>query len=245
VDETTPIDATVGQAIKELWADPGIQMVWDRRGEFQIVESLKYYFQNIDRLMTEDYLPTKDDILYARVRTSGIVTERYSIDGSSFEMYDVGGQRNERKKWIHCFDDVTAVIFVAALSEYDQKLFEDASTNRMEEAIDLFKQICNNKYFMESSMILFLNKRDLFEEKIKVKDIKDTPAFSDFPGGLGDYEAGLEYFLNRFMAVNQNANRQIYHHPTCATDSNNVKVVFNACKDIILRANLKDSGFLD
>merc|ERR1719174_3577782 len=59
---------------------------------------------------------------YARVRTSGIVTERYCIEGSTFEMYDVGGQRNERKKWIHCFDNVTAVIFVAALSEYDQVL---------------------------------------------------------------------------------------------------------------------------
>lgn len=52
------------------------------------------------------------------------------IDGTIFEMYDVGGQRNERKKWIHCFDSVTAIIFVAALSEYDQVLFEDASTNR-------------------------------------------------------------------------------------------------------------------
>lgn len=78
-----------------------------------------------------DYLPDKDDILFSRVRTSGIVTETYEIDGSTFEMYDVGGQRNERKKWIHCFEDVTAIIFVAALSEYDQKLFEDASANRM------------------------------------------------------------------------------------------------------------------
>ena len=57
------------------------------------------------------------------------------IDGKGFEMYDVGGQRNERKKWIHCFEDVTAVIFVAALSEYDQVLYEDTSTNRMVEAI--------------------------------------------------------------------------------------------------------------
>ncbi|CAN0403236.1 unnamed protein product, partial [Hapterophycus canaliculatus] len=82
-------------------------------------------------------------------------------------MYDVGGQRNERKKWIHCFDNVTAVIFVAALSEYDQCLFEDASTNRMIEAMDLFNEICNNRFFSESSMILFLNKKDLFAEKIQ------------------------------------------------------------------------------
>merc|ERR1719421_1881028 len=81
------------------------------------------------------------DALYARVRTSGIVTEKYLIDGTTFEMYDVGGQRNERRKWIHCFEDVTAVIFVAAISEYDQKLFEDGATNRMVEALELFEEV--------------------------------------------------------------------------------------------------------
>lgn len=61
---------------------------------------------------------------------AGIVVDKYKIEGTTFEMYDVGGQRNERKKWIHCFDNVTAVIYVAALSEYNQGMFEDANTNR-------------------------------------------------------------------------------------------------------------------
>lgn len=67
------------------------------------------------------------DILFC---LPGIVVDKYCIDGTTFEMYDVGGQRNERKKWIHCFDNVTAVIYVAALSEYNQGMFEDANTNR-------------------------------------------------------------------------------------------------------------------
>ena len=131
LDENSAIDVNIGNAIKTLWNDPGIQAVWKRRSEFQIVESVQYYFDRIDVIKMPDYLPDKDDILYSRVRTSGIITESYVIDGTTFEMYDVGGQRNERKKWIHCFEDVTAIIFVAALSEYDQKLFEDASANRM------------------------------------------------------------------------------------------------------------------
>jgi len=245
LDDNADIDMVVGQQVKDLWSDPGVLKVWDRRAEFQIVESVKYYFNEIDRIMLDDYMANQQDLLYARVRTSGIVTERYMIDGSVFEMYDVGGQRNERKKWIHCFDDVTAVIFVAALSEYDQSLFEDASTNRMVEAIELFAEICNNRYFHNSSMILFLNKRDLFAEKIMVKDIKAVTHFTDFPGGLGDFELGVQYFLNLFLKVNQNPERVIYHHVTCATDTQNVQVVFNACKDIILRGNLKDSGFMD
>lgn len=131
LDESDSIDVRVGDAIKALWTDPGMQAVWARRAEFQVIESVQYYFNRIDIIKQSDYMPDKDDIIYSRVRTSGIVTERYLIDNTVFEMYDVGGQRNERKKWIHCFEGVTAVIFVAAISEYDQKLFEDASTNRM------------------------------------------------------------------------------------------------------------------
>lgn len=138
MNESEPINVAVGNAIKELWTDAGIKQVWTRRSEFQIIDSVQYYFDKIDTIKMPEYLPDKDDILYSRVRTSGIVTERYTIEGTVFEMYDVGGQRNERKKWIHCFENVTAVIFVAAISEYDQKLFEDASTNRMVRFICMF-----------------------------------------------------------------------------------------------------------
>lgn len=246
VDESKEIDKDIGSALKALWVDPGVLLAWKRRAEFQIVESVKYYFNEIDRIMKDDYVATQQDMLLARVRTSGIVTEKYVIDTKNFEMYDVGGQRNERKKWIHCFDDVTAVIFVAAISEFDQVLFEDSSTNRMVEAVELFNEICNNRHFQSSSMILFLNKKDLFEDKIENVHIADTEVFKDFstPFGADDYyEKGVEYFLNKFLVVNTNSDRQIYNHVTCATDSRNVEVVFNACKDIILRGNMDSAGF--
>ncbi|CAB1108747.1 unnamed protein product [Ectocarpus sp. CCAP 1310/34] len=243
-EDSAAIDLELGQAIQDVWSDPAMLRVWERRAEYQIVESVKYFFNEMERIKQDDYVATQQDVLYSRVRTSGIVTERYEIDGSTFEMYDVGGQRNERKKWIHCFDNVTAVIFVAALSEYDQCLFEDASTNRMTEAMDLFNEICNNRFFSESSMILFLNKKDLFAEKIQRVDIKSVEKWADFTGEPRDEEAGKAYFLSLFLKVNQNPEREVYHHVTCATDTENVNFVFNSCKDVILRSNLKDSGFV-
>ena len=80
------------------------------------------------------------------------VTTKYTIDNRLYEMYDVGGQRNERRKWIHCFENVTAVIFVAAISEYNQKLFEDATTNRMLEALEIFEEVNANKFFFNASV---------------------------------------------------------------------------------------------
>ncbi|RLN89235.1 hypothetical protein BBJ28_00001711, partial [Nothophytophthora sp. Chile5] len=108
LSDEAEVNPVIGQKIKNLWVDPGIVATWNRRAEFQIIESVKYYFNDLDRIMRDDYAATQQDMLYARVRTSGIVEERYQIDGATFVMYDVGGQRNERKKWIHCFEDVTA-----------------------------------------------------------------------------------------------------------------------------------------
>lgn len=53
-------------------------------------------------------------------------------------LFDVGGQRSERKKWIHCFEDVTAIIFCVAMSEYDQVLHEDETTVREREQTNLY-----------------------------------------------------------------------------------------------------------
>lgn len=95
-------------------------------------------------------------------------------------MFDVGGQRSERKKWIHCFEGVTAIIFCVALSGYDLVLAEDEEMNRMIESMKLFDSICNSKWFVETSIILFLNKKDLFEEKIPRSPL--TICFPEYTG---------------------------------------------------------------
>jgi hypothetical protein len=260
------IDPEIGQVIKVLWRDEGILRTFEEKSKFQLNDSAEYYFEAIDRLMAPEYVATVDDILRSRVRTSGIVEEKYRIDGVGFIMYDVGGQRNERKKWIHCFDSVTAVIFVAALSEYDQVLYEDNTQNRMDEAVNLFDEICNSRWFSDTSMILFLNKRDLFEKKIKKVDIAQ-PAGDGHPGRYVDYAGGVctcghgypadeeectcgaqaaakKYLLDMFLVVNGNPEKDIYVHITCATDTENIRVVFNASKEIILKNNVKGSGFM-
>ena len=70
----------------------------------------------------ENFQPTEQDILRARVLTSGIFETKFRVDKVKFHMFDVGGQRDERRKWIQCFNDVTAIIFVAA-SRYGIKIF--------------------------------------------------------------------------------------------------------------------------
>jgi len=169
-DET--VDSKTAQHMTALWTDPGIQKTYEHRAMYQLNDSTRYFLEKIQEIGAKDYLPSEQDVLRSRVRTTGIVESNFLIDGNHFKMMDVGGQRNERKKWLHCFSGVTAILFVAALSEYDQVLFEDEETNRMVEALNLFDEICNYKVFKKTSMILFLNKRDLFAEKIQKVSLK-------------------------------------------------------------------------
>ena len=236
------IDETMAETLDRLWKNNSIQNVYTQRHNFQLPDSAKYYLNKIESIGQDNYVPTIQDVLRSRVRTSGIVEERYIIDRVPFQMYDVGGQRNERKKWIHCFDTVTAVIFVAAISEYDQVLYEDHSANRIQEALSLFEEICNSRWFEDTSIILFLNKRDLFEEKILHKTMESMDMWKDCTAG-NDSIKGIEYLKQKFLNLNKTP-KDVYATATCATDTKNVEFVFNSCKDIILKRNLQDAGFM-
>jgi len=110
----------------------------------------------------------------------------------------------------------------------------------MTEALNLFGDICNGQWFRRTAMILFLNKRDLFAEKCQKISIKTL--FHEY-NGKNEYQEAAEYIQKKFEGVNRQK-KQIYTHLTCATATDNIKMVFNAIKDIIIRAGLKDIGLV-
>ncbi|KAI7898060.1 G protein alpha subunit [Cokeromyces recurvatus] len=229
------------RAIQSLWQDKGVQETFKRRNEFQLNDSASYYFESIDRIGGAHYVPTDQDILRSRVKTTGITESRFNFGTLTYRMFDVGGQRSERKKWIHCFEDVTAVIFMVAISEYDQVLIEDETVNRMQEALTLFDSICNSRWFERTSTILFLNKTDLFREKLPTSPL--SIYFPDYKGEA-DFDQACDYLTQRFVSLNSSSDKQVYTHLTCATDTEQVKFVMTAVNDIILQANLRNVGLI-
>ncbi|KAG8869482.1 hypothetical protein FRC20_001348 [Serendipita sp. 405] len=123
----------------------------------------------------------------------------------------IGGQRSERRKWIHCFQDVTAVMFLVPLSGYDQCIIEERSMNQMSDAMTIWEGICTMEWFKDTSLILFLNKEDLFATKLATAPIHRY--FPDYEGDpKGDVEAGKEYFKRRFLRIAQKGNLQLQQH---------------------------------
>ena len=194
------------------------------------------FFDEAKRIASPDYIPNVNDVLRARTKTTGIYESRFTMGQLSIQyatpsplfgpndtyrrhsMFDVGGQRSERKKWIHCFENVTSIIFCVALSEYDQVLLENSnqvgfpclsyrralltggSKNRMMESLVLFDSVVNSRWFMRTSIILFLNKVDLFRQKLPRSPLSNY--FPDYSGG-NDVNRAAKYLLWRFNQVNR------------------------------------------
>jgi len=239
------IPANLVEGIEAFWNDSGTRKLIKRRNEFQLIDSTEYYISNVRRILDPGYQPSEQDVLRVRIQTTGIIETSFMVDAKKFIMVDVGGQRSERKKWVHCFEDVLGVLFCVGISEFDKNLYEDNQTNRMHEARKLFHEICQSKWFTQTAMILFLNKDDLFREKIAAgKSI--VACYPDFPGP-NTYEASIKFIESKFKAVvnpTTGKPREIYVHVTCATDTTSVKAVFQAVTNFIANAQFSQMGML-
>lgn len=242
-----------------LWKDRGVQACFERSNEYQLIDCAKYFLDKVHIIKQPNYTPTEQDILRCRVLTSGIFETRFQVEKVNFHMFDVGGQRDERRKWIQCFNDVTAIIFVTACSSYNMVLREDPTQNRLRESLDLFKSIWNNRWLRTISVILFLNKQDLLAEKIKAGKSRLEEYFADFSRYQTPIDATPEpgedpevirakYFIRdeflRISTASGDGKHYCYPHFTCAVDTENIRRVFNDCRDIIQRMHLRQYELL-
>ncbi|CAF1286368.1 unnamed protein product [Rotaria magnacalcarata] len=252
---------------EKLWRDAGVQNCFHRSNEYQLIDSAKYFLDRVNDIKRPNYMPNDQDILRCRVLTSGIYETIFSVERVRFHMFDVGGQREERRKWIQCFNDVTAIIFVTACSGFNLVLIEDEKQNRLKESLDLFKNIWNNRWLKTISVILFLNKQDLLAEKIKAGYRLDEnfPEFAHYvisnvelDGSFSKYKkvepnedpevTRAKYFIrDEFLRISTGVGKthhSCYPHFTCAVDTENIRRVFNDCRDIIQRMHLRQYELL-
>jgi len=230
----TTMSEEIAKIIQMLWQDNAIQTVYEMRGKkFQLNDTAEYFFTNVERISKDDYIPTPEDILRARVRSTGIEEAQFCFESLTLTVVDVGGQRAERRKWIHCFNNVHVVLFCAAISAYDQTLREDSSQNRVKEAILLFDEVSNSSHFTSKAIILFLNKSDLFFEKYPKVPL--TVCFPDYTGS--SIEEGQKFIEDRFLEKVQ-IKKTIFVHHTCALSTQNIRFVITAIRKELLRTDL-------
>ncbi|GLV36312.1 G protein alpha f subunit [Carabus blaptoides fortunei] len=262
--------------VEHLWSDLGVKECYVRSNEFQLIDCAKYFLQKINEIRQPNYLPTEQDILYCRKKTTVITKVEFtmkapkSYGGGSqkFWMFDVGGQRGYRRKWIQVFAGIHAVLFLVASNDFDQTLREDRECNRLLESIKLFENVWRNRFLMDSGFIIFLNKQDLLREKIDCgKRITNYfPEYEDFQISEKDgnpfdvFDRTRCFIRHKFMEITQKrttvthmvagrsileenvVNRECFFHFTTATNTKNIKRVFDDVHSMILASNMSKVG---
>lgn len=232
----SPLTKHIQKDLETIWKDPIVQNAWLRKDLVHCPYALDYFMERLPEIASPGYIPSNKDLIWTRARTTGIVEFNFCMHDSEFTILDVGGQRNERKKWINCFDKVTAIIFVVAVSDYDQFLVEDPTCSRMDEALLLFEQVCNLKEFASVPILLFLNKIDLLAETLARSPLRNY--MDDYFGIADDVDAACNFIKFKFEGLNHDPNKTIYTHITCATDEQSMQDVFDDVRKSTLQQDI-------
>jgi len=266
-DITPQTAAILAESISFLWKQPQVKATFNKRQYYSFIENMDYFFGKIDQIFDMNYEPTTDDAMKCRARTTGLIEEKFRIQEVWFSIFDAGGQRTERRKWIQLFEGVTAIIFVAALNHFCTVLFEDERVNAMQESLELFAEIVNAKWFRKTAVVLFLNKNDIFEQRLKegltldiafgeewkgpnYKDERgpgtaDSPPMSDEDWLRKCSDAGAKFIGSKYREQSTKyKEKKIFTHVTTATDEQNIKKVFWDVQNIIISKNLTGAGLV-
>ncbi|KAH6644032.1 guanine nucleotide binding protein, alpha subunit [Boeremia exigua] len=227
VDEA--LNEEAGHAIDALWKNPSVSAAFHSSAKYDLKDSSAYFFHAIRRIAAPDYIPTEADIVQSHKGIQGVCSHRILAHGSTINLIDVGTQRSERRKWMHHFDAITAILFVADLACYDQA---PSGTNALAAQIGLFDSVINNKAFANTIFILFLSNVSVFRAKLRSSPLADH--FPDFKGGEGgeDGELAGEYVLRRFSGVNRGG-RKLYSYLVDPNVASNIELVVAAIKDSV------------
>eukprot|EP01126_Amoeba_proteus_P021199 TRINITY_DN2148_c1_g1_i11.p1 TRINITY_DN2148_c1_g1~~TRINITY_DN2148_c1_g1_i11.p1 ORF type:complete len:302 (-),score=73.27 TRINITY_DN2148_c1_g1_i11:83-988(-) len=252
-EETYTFTTPVAQAMFNIFKSEEAKRLLYRVADYLSVpggtNGLLYFSERALKYVPDDYEPDQEEVLRMRVKTTGIVETRLKSKGHNWVIVDVGGQRNERKKWANCFVGVDAIIFLMALDEYDRALEEDERENRLIESLKLWKRITSMEQFSNSPFVLFMNKRDIFEEKIKIFPLQEI--FDDYQQFLSrspsissssELERGIFYIKNQFQK-HYAGKKEFRAFDTCALETGNCVRVFEVVRDDLLAMAYSKSGF--
>ncbi|XP_055689358.1 guanine nucleotide-binding protein G(f) subunit alpha [Lutzomyia longipalpis] len=268
-DSFNPEDTYV-EHIENLWYDRGVQECFSRSNEYQLNDSAKYFIDRVQTVTKADYIPSTDDILHSRKITTAIHEIKFNVKipknmgggVQEFRMIDVGGQRDQRNKWMHVFEGIDAVLFLISCGDFDQTLREDTQQNRLCEALKLFTGVWHNRFLASAGIICFLNKQDIMERKImEGKCIGHYfPDYYNYRLSANDGIAFDEcnktrcFIRHKLIEVtnetprpfrnNECVKKECYFHFTVATDTNNIRKVFYDVHSMILNDILCRMGLL-
>ncbi|KAJ6456405.1 guanine nucleotide binding protein, alpha subunit [Mycena sanguinolenta] len=235
--------------IEVLWTHRSVEHMLGAR-KLRLYESGLFFLNQVRRIAQPDYIPSLDDVLHVRLQTVGVIEHSMKVNtvGGSFiwRIYDVGGTRSQRPAWCSYFDDVNALIFLVAISAFDQYLEEDPLTNRIHDSLELLTSICTNKLLKGAQLILLLNKTDILRKKLEA-GVQIRQYITSYGNRPNNFSTAAEYFRSHFLAAHKKKDafqRRLYVHFTTMLDVQATQIIIGSLGDLIMRKHIAQTGLI-
>jgi GTPase SAR1 family protein len=226
---TCEFNSELWDALEEVWADPGIQTAFEHKYETIIPDHIDYFFDKLNDLRADGYIPSDEDMVRVRIRSIGIDSVTFNLEGASVRVYDAGGMKNERSKWFRVQEEIDGVIFCVSYADFDKLMFEELPwiVPRIQDALELFGDLTHQQKFLEFPFFFIANKFDAFTEKVRNTDCF-VRVFPDYSGDPHDPAACADFITEKFIEKANPAleTRPIVVYQLSALDQ--VKVAENA-----------------
>jgi len=229
------MSANVSREMIRMWKDSKIQALWAAsKKSHQFSSTCEYALSNFERIMAADFVPTDDDIIHAQIKTTGVSEYLFEAEYPSrvqFNFIDTGGEPNQRRKWTNFMEQSVAVVYVAALDVYDEMDVVDFTSNAMQDSMETFWEVSNIPELKDKLFVLYLNKRDKFEQKLSRSPLE--AAFPAYKGGRNVNKA-IEFIGSEFRKGFEGQEMYIYNGN--ALESSCCKETFNQiCRQTVDR----------
>jgi len=221
--------------ITKLWAHPEFKRVYEQRNQLglQLDCNLKYFLDHATRVLDPGFVPSCEDALAVRTKTTGVHERKFPVEKENIEIefIDVGGQRAERRKWINQFEKVDLVIYFSALDNYALQMNE-CEGNRLDDDLRLFSSLMI-LIQQKSSWCFFFTKVDIFESVLKQVPINER--FKEIPKEKAQsVEHCTEFLQTQFKSKWDGDKNAIKFFTICSLDTNQLKLVWaNIKQDMI------------
>lgn len=241
VDEISP---EIANEISIIWQDPSVKEYYKQNNSIGWNENTSYFFENATRISQKGYTPTNEDILKSRTTTSETSTLKFQVDKRlKTEIIDVCGKKTERSKLNRWFNDVDYIFYIASLSDFDQYMLEDENVKRTQDSIELFRMISNVPSIKQTPIFLTLNKKDVFEKKLKEKPELFKESYPGFEGDINNLDECIEHVKKYFVKqlpqerINNKEGQPFETFVTCAIDQKSSSEFFQAIFSKIVSAH--------
>jgi GTPase SAR1 family protein len=232
----------VAAEITQLWNDPIMKVIYQDANSIGLGDNASFFLDNVVRIADPKYVPTDEDILKSRIRTTGIASLNFFIDNVKTDLVDVGGQKSERSRWQRCFHNVDFLMFVVSLSDFDQCMFEDEAISRTKDSMELFGSIANSAIFKSRQIFLVLNKVDIFKKKLALSPEKFRNAYQGFSGDVANIDQAIDHVKKSFIEkLNSDRSPEAWVEaiPCCAMDKDSIRALFQKIGKKVLEQRRK------